>query len=385
MKREHIFLIFILFLTFLSIYLLYQILSPFLSSIVWAILLAMVLYPVHKKLRSLLRKREILSALIMTLLVLVVIVLPFTLLMASLASDVVSLYHQIENMIKTGELQAYFERVKEIPILKWILAKLGQHVDLSIMDPVPFLLKNLNQISTFIFNQTTILIKGFSTFVAGFFFTLLSLYYLFKDGSTLFEGLKETAPLPSKEKDLLIQRFRDMIYATIYGGILIAVIQGVLGGLSFWALGLPSPIFWGTAMALLSFIPIGGTALIWAPAAVILLIGGAVLKGILLLGIGVFVISMVDNLLKPFFISARTNIHPLLLFFAVLGGIQAFGLIGVIAGPLVATFFLTLVEIYIQGVKVQGWIIVRSIWFGVRNTNLVVPFVFNYPLLTEIY
>ena len=350
MKREHIFLIFILFLAFLSIYLLYQILSPFLSSIVWAILLAMVLYPVYKKLRNLLRKREILSALIMTLLVLVVIVLPFTLLMVSLASDVVNFYHQVEEMIKTGQLQAYFERVKEVPILRSILARLGQRIDL---DPLPLLLKNLNQISTFIFNQTTILIKGLSTFVAGFFFTLLSLYYLFKDGSTLFEGLKETAPLPSQEKELLIQRFRDMIYATIYGGILIAVIQGTLGGLSFWILGLPSPIFWGTAMALLSFIPIGGTALIWAPAAILLLIGGAVLKGILLLGIGVFVISMVDNLLKPFFISTRTNIHPLLLFFAVLGGIQAFGLIGVIAGPLIATFFLTLVEIYIQGVKAK--------------------------------
>jgi predicted PurR-regulated permease PerM len=350
MKREHIFLIFILFLTFLSIYLLYQILSPFLSSIVWAILLAMVLYPVYKKLRSLLRKKEILSALLMTLLVLVVIVLPFTLLLASLANDVVNFYHQVEEMIKTGQLQAYFERTKEIPILKSILARLGQHIDL---DPLPLLLKNLNQISTFIFNQTTILIKGLSTFVAGFFFTLLALYYLFKDGSTLFEGLKDTAPLPSKEKELLIQRFRDMIYATIYGGILIAVIQGALGGLSFWVLGLPSPIFWGTAMALLSFIPIGGTALIWAPAAIILLIGGAVLKGVLLLGIGAFVISMVDNLLKPFFISTRTKIHPLLLFFAVLGGIQAFGLIGVIAGPLIATFFLTLVEIYIQGVKAE--------------------------------
>jgi predicted PurR-regulated permease PerM len=351
MKREHIFLIFILFLTFLSIYLLYQILSPFLSSIVWAILLAMVFYPLFKKLQRLLRTKTVLSALIMTLLVLVVIVLPFTLLMASLASDVVNLYHQVEEMIKTGELQAYFERVKEVPILKWILARVGQRIDLSRTDPLPFILKNLNQISTFIFNQTTILLKGFSTFMAGFFFTLLSLYYLFKDGGILFEGLKEVAPLPSKEKDLLIQRFKDMIYATIYGGILIAIIQGILGGLSFWALGLPSPVFWGTAMALLSFIPIGGTALIWAPAAILLLIGGAVLKGILLLGIGVFVISMVDNLLRPSFISSRTNIHPLLLFFAVLGGIQAFGLIGLFAGPLIATFFLTLVEIYVQGIQ----------------------------------
>jgi len=351
MKREHIFLVFILFLTFLSIYLLYQILLPFLSSIIWAILLAMVFYPFFQKLQRLLKKREVLSAIVMTLLVLIVIVLPFSFLMASLASEVVDTYHRVEEMIKTGQLQAYVEQMREIPILKWILERLSQHIDLSQADPLPLLLKNLKQISTLIFNQTTTLLKGFSTFIAGFFFTLLSLYYLFKDGSQLFERLKEIVPLPSKERDLLIQRFKDMIYATIYGGILIAIIQGTLGGLSFWVLGLPSPIFWGATMALLSFIPIGGTALIWAPAGIILLIAGAVLKGLILLGLGVFVISMVDNLLRPFFISAKTKIHPLLLFFAVLGGIQAFGLIGVVAGPLVATLFLTMIEIYIQGIQ----------------------------------
>ena len=351
MKREHIFLIFILFLTFLSIYLLYLILSPFLSSIVWAVLLAIVFYPLFKKSQRLFKKMKVLSALLMTLLVLIVIVLPFTLLMISLASDVVDIYHQVEEMIKTGQLQAYFEKIKEIPILKSILEGLGQHIDLSQTDPLPLLLKNINRISTFIFNQTTVLLKGLSTMIVGFFFTLLSLYYLFKDGSHLFARLKEIIPLPSGERDLLIRRFEDMIYATIYGGILVAIIQGVLGGLSFWVLGLPSPIFWGAAMGLLSFIPIGGTALIWAPAAILLLIGGDILKGILLLGLGVLVISMVDNLLKPFFISTRTNIHPLFLFFAVLGGIQAFGLIGLIAGPLIATLFLTLTEIYIQGIQ----------------------------------
>jgi predicted PurR-regulated permease PerM len=351
MKREHIFLVFILFLTVVSIYLLYQILLPFLSSIIWAILLAMVFYPLFQKLQRILKKREVISALVMTFLVFIVIVLPFSLLLASLANEVVDLYHRAEELIKTGQFQAYLEKAKEIPMLKWILARLGEHIDLSQTDALPLILKNFKQISNFIFTQTTILLKGLSTFAAGFFFTLLSLYYLFKDGSHLFKRLKEIVPLPSKEKDLLIQRFRNMIYATIYGGILIAIIQGLLGGLSFWALGLPSPIFWGTAMALLSFIPIGGTALIWGPAGILLLIGGAILKGLILLCVGVFVISMVDNLLRPFFVSSRTRIHPLLLFFAVLGGVQAFGLIGVVAGPLVVTLFLALIEIYIQGTQ----------------------------------
>ncbi len=198
MKREHIFLIFTLFLTFLSIYLLYRILSPFLTSIIWAILLAMVFYPLFQRLQRLLKNRKFLSALIMTLLVLVIIVLPFTLLMVSLAGEVVDVYYRVEEMIKTGQLQAYLESVKEIPMLKWILARLGQHIDLSQTDPLPLLLKNLKQISTFIFNQTTTLLKGFSTFIAGFFFTLLSLYYLFKDGSLFFKGLKEMFPSPPR-------------------------------------------------------------------------------------------------------------------------------------------------------------------------------------------
>jgi predicted PurR-regulated permease PerM len=287
----------------------------------------------------------------MTLLVLIIVVVPFSLLMASLAVEVVDVYHRVEEMIKTGQIQTYLAEIKEIPILKWTLVRLNPYVDLSQIDPLPFIMKNLQQISTVIFNQTTKLLKGLSTFIIGFFFTLLSLYYLFKDGDLFFKRLKEIVPFPAGERDLLIQRFKDMVYATIYGGILIAIIQGILGGLSFWILGISSPVFWGTTMAFLSFIPIGGTALIWLPASIILLIQGALLKGFVLLGLGVFVISMVDNLLRPFFISSRTNIHPLLLFFAVLGGVQAFGLIGIVAGPLIATFFLTLVEIYIRGFK----------------------------------
>src|SRR4030067_1668199 len=142
-----------------------------------------------------------------------------------------------------------------------------------------------------------------------------------------------------------------MIYATIYGGIVVAIVQGLLGGLIFWILGLSSPILWGTAMAFLSFIPVGGTALIWAPTSLVFIIQGNFLKGIILLLFGALVISMVDNFLRPKLISSKTKIHPLLLFFSVLGGIQAFGMIGLVAGPLIATLCITLIEIYTQGSK----------------------------------
>jgi len=287
----------------------------------------------------------------MTLLVILVIILPSSLLMVSLANEVVGVYHWVEEMIKTGRLQSHLEQIKEIPILKWIWGRLYQYGDVSQTNPTDFLLKNLQQVSTFLFNQTSKIFKGLSTFIIGFFFTLLSLYYLFKDGARLLERLKEIVPIPSEERDLLIFRFKQMVYATIYGGIVVAIIQGALGGIIFWILGISSPVLWGTAMAFLSFIPIGGTALIWGPAAILLLVQGAFLKGIILLLLGIFGISMADNFLRPLFISSRTNIHPLLLFFAVLGGIQVFGLIGLVMGPLIATLCLTLIEIYVQGIK----------------------------------
>ena len=351
MKREHVFFIIIFVLTTLSFYLFYRIISPFLGPIVWAILLSIVFYPLLQKLQRLLKKREALSAMIMTLLVIVVIVLPSGLLTISLANEVVDAYHDLEEMIKTGRLQAYLEQIRQLTSFQWVWTRLDQYFNLSQADPFKFLLQNLRQIGTFLFNQTSVIFKGLSTFVIGFFFALLSLYYLFKDGNRLLERLKAIAPIPSKERELILLRFKDMIYATIYGGIVVAIVQGLLGGLIFWILGISSPVLWGTAMALLSFIPVGGTALIWAPASLLFIIQGNFLKGIILLLFGAFVISMVDNFLRPKLISSKTKIHPLLLFFSVLGGIQAFGMIGLVAGPLITTLCLTLIEIYAEGIQ----------------------------------
>jgi len=350
MKKEHIAVILVLCVSFLAFYLLYKILAPFLEAIFWAVLLAMVSYPVYKRIQRILGKQVFLSALIMTLLIVLVIVIPFTLLMTSLANEVIGAYNAVEEMIRTGRLQAYVEELRKVPAVQTIWARLDRSVGLSQSQPFDFLLKNIQQISTFLFNQSSKILKGLSTFLISFLFTLLSLYFLFKDGARLLLRLKEVFPAPPKERDLLIGRFQAMVKATVFGGILIAITQGALGGLAYWILGLHSPVLWGTAMAFVSFIPVGGTALIWAPTCLILFILGDYLEGILLLLIGVLVIGMVDNFLRPFFISSKTKIHPLLLFFTVLGGIQVFGLIGVVAGPLVATVCLTLFEIYAQGI-----------------------------------
>jgi predicted PurR-regulated permease PerM len=346
MKKEYISLIVALSLIVFCFYLFYRILSPFLQPVLWAIFLALVLFPAYKKCQQMLRKKGVIPAILMTLLVVIVILLPFSLLLLSLANEAVGVYQSVENLIDTGELRAYLEKIKEVPVLRTIMPKIDQTLGLSEMDPLALLLKNLRQISTVLLNQSSAILKGLSGFLFSFLFALLSLYYLFKDGERFYAKLKNLLPIPARERDLLLNRFQEMVSATIYGGLLIALVQGLLGGFSFWVLGLHSPVLWGTAMALFSFIPLGGTALIWGPAAVILLIVGEITRGIILLGIGTLVIASVDNFLRPLLVGARTKIHPLLLFFAVIGGIQAFGMIGVIAGPLIVTLCLSLVEIY---------------------------------------
>ena len=137
-----------------------------------------------------------------------------------------------------------------------------------------------------------------------------------------------------------------MINATIYGGVVVALVQGGLGAVGFLIVGLPAPVFWGTVMAFLSFVPIVGTSLVWLPAAVILFAQGVYLKSLILLAWGALVVSLSDNLLRPILIGGRTQVHTLLLFFGILGGLRFFGFLGLIAGPLVITICLAMIEIY---------------------------------------
>jgi predicted PurR-regulated permease PerM len=126
----------------------------------------------------------------------------------------------------------------------------------------------------------------------------------------------------------------------------VALIQGILGGILFFSVGIPSPVFWGAIMAFLSIIPVVGAFIVYVPAGVILIIGGSYVKGIVVLGVGAVVISQVDSVLRPLIIAGKASMHPLLLFFAIMGGIALFGLLGVVLGPMIAAIFLTLLKIF---------------------------------------
>ena len=141
-----------------------------------------------------------------------------------------------------------------------------------------------------------------------------------------------------------------MIVSTVYGGVVIAIIQGILGGLAFYVIGIESPAVWGVAMSIMSFVPLLGTFAVWGPTAVYLVVEGSLMEGVGLFIFGVLVISMVDNILKPLIIGSRTKMHTLIILFSVLGGIKLFGMIGLIMGPLITAVFVSVFEI-IQNIE----------------------------------
>jgi predicted PurR-regulated permease PerM len=141
-------------------------------------------------------------------------------------------------------------------------------------------------------------------------------------------------------------RTREVIDASVYGVITVAVIQGALGGLAFWALGLPSAIIWGVVMVFLSMVPMLGAFLVWVPAAIYLALTGQYVKAVILVLWGTLVIGMIDNFLRPKLVGGRTRLHELLIFFAVLGGLNVFGVLGVVLGPVVLAITLSLIDVY---------------------------------------
>jgi predicted PurR-regulated permease PerM len=164
------------------------------------------------------------------------------------------------------------------------------------------------------------------------FFTL---FFLFRDGRSVYRRLAVMTPLRPAQVERLASDVSKTVTASMYGGLAVAATQGLLTGLAFWALGVSSPILWGMAAAIFSFVPFIGSTAIWLPAAIILIISGHWIKGLILIGWGAGVVGMADNVIRPYVISGQVNFHPLYIFFALLGGVQAFGILGLFIGPVV--------------------------------------------------
>jgi predicted PurR-regulated permease PerM len=173
-----------------------------------------------------------------------------------------------------------------------------------------------------------------------------ALFFFLRDGPQFLERMSRYMPFSNVHRKRLTRQIKDIVISTIYGGIIVALVQGLIGSFTFGFLGLRSPILWGLAISMSSFLPLVGSAIIWVPTALWLLLKGAVVSGLVMLFVGIFAIAVVDNVMRPILIRGRLRMPLLVIFFSVFGGIQVFGLIGLVMGPLVLGVFVSVVDIF---------------------------------------
>jgi predicted PurR-regulated permease PerM len=205
-------------------------------------------------------------------------------------------------------------------------------------------LRWLQEVSQYLFSLGAHVVGNFVSFIATAVIAFFTLFFLFREGGTTKERVAEMLPLTRSQVERLFTGISNSIVANVYGILAVGAAQGALTGLGFWMLGLPSPVLWGVVTALFSLVPLVGSSAVWVPAAIILAIGGHWIKGLILLGWGAGVVAQADNVIRPYIISQRANLSTLAVFFALLGGVKAFGVMGLFIGPVALSFTLVVLQ-----------------------------------------
>ena len=292
----------------------------------------MLAHPLHAWLER--RARPNAAALLSVFLVAVVIVAPAAFVSQRLFTELSETLRAVGTDLNSADLHA---RVQEYPrvanILKWMETTLD--LDQQIRDATGAVAGKLGtwvSSSVWLFTQ--------------FFLTFLTLFYFFRDRTGLLRFFRGLIPLPTAETDEIFGRIAKTVNASLYGNLLVKLIQGFLGGVMFWILGLPAPVLCGAATALFAVLPVMGTAIVWAPLAIFLALSGSWVKALVLAVWGSLVVGLIDNFLFPILIAGELRFHPLAVFFAIFGGLLAFGIAGVVLGPVVLAITVALLEFW---------------------------------------
>ncbi len=326
--------------TGIALYLCWLMLRPFVEVLTWAAVLVIVFNPVHRRLLERTR-RPATSALLSCLLVVVTILLPVTLITIALVNELSGFADNLK-----ANVSALLD--PNSPVTGRFLNWLGQYVNIEQLRSQDFLAERVKGMGGAIAGRTLGFVGGLVGVIIEIFFVIFTMYYLFRDGNKIVSAMPDVLPLERAQSERIFARTREVISASVYGVLVIASIQGAMGGLAFWALGLPSPLVWGVVMTLLSMIPMVGAFIIWVPAAIFLALSGFWVKAIILTVWGTLAIGTVDNFLRPKLVGEKTKLHELFIFFSVLGGLKVFGILGIVLGPVVLAITLALLDVFRQ-------------------------------------
>jgi len=321
-------------------YLGYLILKPFLIPIAWAIVLSILFYPLYSLLLRFIKWKSAASFIVL-IIILLIILGPISYLSFLVVKEVstITSYADAEKLHAIKDITRH-------PVLGAFIEKITPLFNITEDELTKAIHENIIQLVREVFGGIKRGISGIITGLLDFVFMTISIFFLFKDGPGFIKKILEFMPFSDDQKRNLVNKIKDVVISTMYGGVVIAIAQGSLGGFAFALLGISSPVIWGFAMAIASFLPLIGPFIIWMPASVYLVIQGEILKGIILSLIGIFGIGLIDNILRPIIIGTRTKMPFILLFFSVLGGIKLFGLVGFVMGPMIMAVVALLIEIF---------------------------------------
>ncbi|WP_129776136.1 AI-2E family transporter [Peristeroidobacter soli] len=326
---------------------LFKIVQPFLGPLLWAIFIAFLLHPLHVRLAARLRGKPQLSAALLTVLTFVVIIGPLTALSAAFAAQVGDLLQLVQDKV-AGQTTGNVLNLANVPWVREGLDWLDRTLDVDLAQLQAWFTQGSKEALQTLASLTGKVFLGAVGTVVGFVLMEFMLFFFIRDGGEMVDTTRELIPMAETPKAKLFDHLAAVTRAMVYGTGLTALIQGTLVGISFLIVGLPSPIVFGVIAALVALLPFGGTALVWGPAALVLAVEGRWGATIFMLVWGAVLVSLVDNVVRPMLVSGRANVGTLTVFIGVLGGLAAFGAIGLFLGPVVLALIIALIRFRLE-------------------------------------
>ena len=337
-SRSHVQTLVLMAVSALGLYLCYRMAAPFLPALAWALALAVLFSPFQRWLESKL-KHPNLAAAVSVLVISLIVVFPAAFVGQQLVLQAAKGAELIETKINSGEWRRALEAQPR-------LAPLADRIEHQLEGTLKTLATRLSTTAGLIVKRSVFQLVEFCL-------TFYLLFYFLRDRHAALQSLRSLSPLTEPELDRLFGRVGDTIYATVYGTLAVSSVQGLLGGLMFWWLGLSAPLLWGLVMALLAVVPVLGAFVVWIPAALFLALEGSWGKALILTLWGMLVVGTIDNLLRPVLVGNRLKLHTVLAFISVVGGLILFGPAGLILGPVALTFTMVLLEIWTSRATVE--------------------------------
>jgi predicted PurR-regulated permease PerM len=320
------------------VYLCLLILTPFFNVLAWAAVLAITFHPLHDYL-SRMTGRVTLSALVSSALIVIAFVIPLTFIAGLAVSQFVTLGNSLQQTFSAGgsiDTSTPWGRAYD-----WLARRSG--FDVTAL--VALIRQNASELAQVVAQYTLAIAASVTGAIISFIFIIFAMFLLFRDGHRIVRAIPDLLPFERARSEALLFRIRDAIYGGVYGIVVIALLQGLLCGGMLWALGVPSAALWGMVTVLTSVLPLVGAAAVWVPVTIYLLISGQWISAGVLAVWGTFAISGVDNFVRPRLVGGRVGLSELVMFFALLGGLQVFGVLGIVLGPVVFAIAASIIDV----------------------------------------